>query len=463
VLANNQAGRLFGYEPGELRGKAVEVLLPANLGSAHVRHRANFFAQPRSRAMGAGSELYGTRKDGTVFPVEISLSPIRTEEGMLVMSAVRDISDRRKAEQKFRGLLESAPDAIVIVDASGSIALVNSQAETLFGYERSELLGQKIEMLVPDRLRKLHPEHRANFFTSPRLRAMGAGLDLFGRRKDGSEFPVEISLSPMETEDGTLVTSAIRDITDRKQIERALSDKNNELRIAAEAKNRFLANMSHELRTPLKAIIGFTGTLLMRLPGPLTTDQEKQLSTIQGSARHLLSLINDLLDVAKIESGKVELHFEPVSCIDLARELTATLRPLAEKKHLEFRLVLPDRDVEIRSDQRSLMQILINLVNNAIKYTDTGTITLTLAAAGGAGQAGVEFRVADTGPGIPREEQSRLFQAFTQLDSSSTRRHEGTGLGLHLSQKLAVLIGGRITLESEPGKGSTFILRIGGA
>ena len=461
VLSNGQADRLFGYGPGELRGKAVEMLLPADLHSAHVRHRATFFAQPRSRAMGAGTELHGLRKDGTVFPVEISLSPIRTEEGTLVMSAVRDISDRRKAEQKFRGLLESAPDAIVIVDGTGSIALVNSRTESLFGYARSELLGQKIEILVPDRMRARHPDHRESFFASPRLRSMGADLELFGRRKDGSEFPVEISLSPMETEDGLLVTSAIRDITDRKQIERALSDKNSELQNADDAKNRFLANMSHELRTPLNAIIGFTGTLLMRLPGPLTSDQEKQLSTIQGSARHLLSLINDLLDVAKIESGKVELNFEPLSCVELASDLAATLRPLAEKKQLEFRLALPDQDIEIRSDRRSLKQILINLVNNAIKYTDTGSVTFALARPGDGGQANVEFHVTDTGPGIKPEEQSRLFQAFTQLDSSSTRRHEGTGLGLHLSQTLAVLIGGRITLHSEPGNGSTFILRIG--
>jgi len=460
VLANTQAEELFGYGRGELRGKEIEVLLPQRLHDAHVRHRTDFFAQPRSRSMGAGLELYGRRKDGNEIPVEISLSPLQTQEGTLVMSAVRDISDRKQAEQKFRILLELAPDAIVIVDKKGHIFLVNSQAEKLFGYERAELLGKPLEILLPERFRNAHSGQRHGFYSAPRPRGMDRGQDLFGLRKDGTEFPAEISLSPMETEDGMLVSSAIRDITERKRIEHALSDKNIELERAAEGKNRFLATMSHELRTPLNAIIGYTGTLLMRLPGPLTTDQEKQLSTVQSSARHLLSLINDLLDVAKIEAGKFQVHFEPTSCSDVARELAATLRPLVEKRGLHFRLQIPADDVVIRTDRRTLSQILINLTNNAIKFTDTGQVDVTLTQRREDGKKVTEFRVNDTGCGIKAEDQGRLFQAFTQLDSSSTRRYEGTGLGLHLSQVLAALINAKISLESEYGKGSAFTLSI---
>ncbi len=458
VLANGQAERLFGYSHGELRGRSVDALLPSRFSKAHVGHRAHYFAHPRTRAMGAGLELYGLRKDGTEFPVEISLSPLATDEGTVVMSAVRDISERKKAEQKFRGLLESAPDAMVIVDRKGVIVLVNSQAEQLFGHTKEYLLGKSVDLLVPGRLRERHPAHRAGFFADPRPRAMGEGQELFGLRSDGTEFPVEISLSPLETEDGVLVSSAIRDITERRVIERALHEKNLELQSAAVAKDRFLATMSHELRTPMNAIIGYTGTLMMRLAGPLTADQERQLGIIQASAKHLLSLINDLLDLAKIESDKREVTMEDVDVAAIVEEVTTSLRPMADKKGIRFNL---DRSADappLRTDRRALSQIVINLVGNAIKFTEAGEVVVR-ARREVVGKTPVRVvSVRDTGCGISPENVQRLFQAFTQLDSSSTRRHEGTGLGLYLSQKLAALIGGRLTCDSKVGVGSTFEL-----
>jgi len=362
-----------------------------------------------------------------------------------------------QGDSLFRALLESAPDAIVIVNSAGEIVLINTQTERLFGYTRDELLGEAVEILVPRRFHR-HASHRDGYFRAPRVREMGAGIDLVARRKNGDEFPVEISLSPLDTKSGLLVSSSIRDVTDRKRVERALQEKNVELERASFAKDRFLASMSHELRTPLNAIIGFTGTLLMRLPGPLTADQAHQLEIVQSSARHLLSLINDILDLARIQSGKLEINRERISCRAVTVEVATTLRPLAEAKSLEFDVVVPGGEVEAWTDRRALSQILLNLATNAIKFTDRGRVRLEIREPRSDHDA-IEFAISDTGAGIAAEDQERLFDAFTQL-ATAAGRGDGTGLGLYLSRQLAGILGGSIGLTSRPGEGSTFTLSL---
>jgi protein-histidine pros-kinase len=242
-----------------------------------------------------------------------------------------------------------------------------------------------------------------------------------------------------------------REIAERKLAEARLHTANL-------AKDHFLAGISHELRTPLNAIIGFTGTLLMQLPGPLTVDQEKQLRIIQTSSKHLLSLINDLLDLAKIEAGKVDLTLEPVVCQSVLQEVATALGPLAEAKGLAFEVEMPTADLVVRADRRALKQILINLINNAIKFTTQGRVCLSLSQQQVDGRRLTTIGVVDTGVGITAADQVRLFQAFTRMAGAAKAHHEGTGLGLHLSRKLAGLLGGRITCQSEYGTGSTFTL-----
>jgi two-component system sensor histidine kinase/response regulator len=243
-------------------------------------------------------------------------------------------------------------------------------------------------------------------------------------------------------------------------INREIALKNLELAEASRMKSAFIANMSHELRTPLNAIIGFTGALLMKLPGPLTGEQDKQLNTIRGSARHLLSLINDILDVARIEAGKVTLLVEPVRCQELVAEVVDTLRPLAAQKGLALEIELAAQPISVDTDRRALTQILINLANNAIKFTERGTVRLSLSQREEEGQLVTEFAVADSGAGIREQDQAKLFQAFSQLDSTSTRHVEGAGLGLYLCQNLANLIGGTLFFRSDFGHGSTFTLAL---
>ena len=227
--ANGQVERVFGYTRDELIGQPVEILIPERFRRVHPSHRDEYAAQPRPRPMGIGLELFGRRKDGSEFPVDIMLSPVETAEGRMTVSVVRDITDRKRAEealqrseQQLRAFFEYSPDAIIVTDLEGKIAQVNAQVEQFFGYDRSELLGQAIEVLVPERFRQNHPKYRADYGKQPRIRTMGAGLELYGRRKDGSEFPIDIMLGPMESATGRVVLSVIRDLSQKKAAEEAL-------------------------------------------------------------------------------------------------------------------------------------------------------------------------------------------------------------------------------------------------
>ncbi|HLI81642.1 MAG TPA: ATP-binding protein, partial [Candidatus Binataceae bacterium] len=354
------------------------------------------------------------------------------------------------SEEKFQALFESAPDAMVMLGADGRIALVSAQTEKLFGYARGELLGREIEVLVPPRFRAHHPALRAEYFAAPRPRPMGTGLDLAGLRRDGSEFAAEISLSPIHTQQGTLVTAAIRDISARKRLE---EENVRRLLEASRLKSEFLANMSHELRTPLNAMIGFASFIQSAKAGPVTDAQKEYLGDILVSSRHLLQLINDILDFAKIEAGKMDFHPEPIELAPLVEEVRDSMRMLAAEKNIALSFEV-EREMTATLDRAKLKQVLYNYLSNAIKFTpDGGCVAVRVAP-----EPHDRFRieVEDTGIGIAAADLPLLFSDFRQLDIGSAKKYPGTGLGLSLTKRIVEAQGGTIGVRSEPGAGSTF-------
>lgn len=371
---------------------------------------------------------------------------------------------------RFRDLLEAAPDGILEVELDGTIVLLNAAAERMFGYRREELLGQLIEVLVPESVRQRHHGHRGRYAEHPITRPMGIGLELFARRKDGTQFPVEISLSPIRSPQGLRVIAIVRDTTARKQAEAKISAMHQEFTAELEAKNQqlevrnreieranrlkseFLASMSHELRTPLHTIIGFADLLAEELKGKLNSDQKRFVRHIQQDSRHLLELINDILDISKIESGRLELNPEQFKASDAIDETLAGLRRLAEDKQLRFSEVL-DRSLTIMADRLRFKEILYNLISNAIKFTpEKGQITIESRQS----PEGAFFAVTDTGIGIDASELRAIFDKFYQLGSTTRGVREGTGLGLAITKSLVEMHGGKVWVESTPGHGSRF-------
>ena len=485
---NAGATRIFGYEAEEAIGRPISLLA----WPGEEKQIELFLEKLRRGERVEHFEVARKHKSGRKIIVSLSLSPIVDSDGTIIgiSKIARDITERQAgkialeaneqrlrnfteqeatsraeilAERKFRELIENAPDAILQVDSAGMIIVANRTAETMFRYNREELMGKGVEMLVPEANRAGHSEHRRAFASAGMTRPMGLGLDLLARRKDGTQFPVEISLSPVRTESGVNVTAVIRDVTERKLNEQRvrslqesymteLEARQKEAERLNQLKSEFMASISHELRTPLHTIIGFAELLEEEAEASLNEKQRRFLHHIHADSEHLLSLINDVLDLSRIEAGGLHLRAESLSLQEIVAEAVNAIRPYADSKEVSIREG-EDLNVCVWADPTRLRQILYNLLSNGAKFTRAGGEVIVGAAIEG---NHVKITVSDTGLGIAPEECIRIFDKFYQVGFTPVGVREGTGLGLAICKQLVEMQGGKIWVESEPQRGSRF-------
>jgi PAS domain S-box-containing protein len=368
------------------------------------------------------------------------------------MTEMRHMREMLQSEARFKDIVSTAMDAIVIFDEEDRITLFNGAAGRMFGVSCDAAVGKSIDDLFPQpdatgMLRSLC-DRVSTRGSNGDLEEAPPVVSLNGRRFTGEGFPAEASLSCFQGKEGKQYTLIVRDISERMRQQEQLQQ-------AMAARSRFYASMSHELRTPINAVLGYSTLLLENIYGPLNEKQAEGIQRTQRAARHLLELVNDVLDLSKIEAGKIDLRLQPVSFPSIVDELFVTVRPLADKHHTTLKLEHTGDPITIVSDPRRLRQILLNLLSNAIKFGAAKPISVRIL---GSKEDGVTLEVVDQGEGIPAADQERIFQEFVQLNK--TQLQEGTGLGLPISRRLAELLGGTLTLDSEPGQGSTFRLTL---
>jgi PAS domain S-box-containing protein len=460
VLVNVQAETLFGYAREELVGQPLELLIPEALRGSHAQHLARYFASPVRRAMGSGLELLARRKDARLVPVEVSLSPVRTAAGVSVTAAIRDISERRRMEaaanlagERLKSAVESVQDAFALFDASDTLLLCNSGYRTLLGESlRGGVIGRKYEELLDGWMTTLHfpsEEERASFRASRLAHRLDASSSFDVATKDGRQLRV----TDRRTPDGGMVKT-VWDLTEDER-------RNNELRearaaadVANAAKSEFLSSMSHELRTPLNAVLGFAQLLERDRKEPLSLRHLERVQQILRGGEHLLRLIDEVLDLSRIEAGGVSISAEPVGVREVLDEVRQTLDPAAARASVGLIIApFPEATPPVVADRTRFSQILMNFGSNAIKYNRAGgTVTFQVSVS-----APDLFRVTvmDTGNGIPLDKQDKLFQPF-QRAGQETGPIEGTGIGLTITKRLAALMRGDVGFRSVPGQGSEF-------
>jgi PAS domain S-box-containing protein len=444
---NARAEKVFGYRRAEVLGKAVEMLVPLHARESQAAYMGSLFEETAHPLPSAPPEILGIRKDGTEFPLEFSVSRMETREGRLLQFALRDLTERQRAEARFRTLLEAAPDAIFITGRTGRIVYMNRRAEEIFGFKRAELLGKPSEVLIPERLRLERGQERERFFASPAEFARGYGGEYLCLRGDGSEFLVEASRSPLETEEGPVMLTSVRDITERKLVAAQLAEKMTELRHSNQALEQFAHIASHDLQEPLRMVASYTQLLSRRYKGKLDGDADEFIEYAVDGTRRMKRLIEDLLLYSRAGKGA-----PPVSEFASEAALCEALNNLHATIQESHALVTYDALPKVVAASSQMVQVFQNLIGNAIKYRGDRVPEIHVSAE--VAEREWIFAVSDNGIGIEPRFYERVFEIFQRLHGRG--EYEGTGIGLAICKRILQQQGGRIWVESEVGRGSVF-------
>jgi PAS domain S-box-containing protein len=461
VLLNVQAEKQFGYSRHELVGQQVKNIIPEGFAERIIADGTRSAAEALAQQIGMGIELIGRRKDGGEFPIELMLSPLQSAEGVLVTAAIRDISVRKSAEThlaqmegRYRGLLEAAPDAMVVVNVAGEIVLLNVRAEKEFGYSRDELIGQQVKNIIPEGFAERIIADGTRSAAEALAQQIGTGIELIARRKDGSQFPIEIMLSPLESTEGILVTAAIRDISLRKQSEEHLVKTVSELKRSNDELQQFAYVSSHDLQEPLRMVASYTQLLAKRYQGRLDSDADEFIAFAVDGCNRMQGLIRDLLTYSRAGTdGKALCEVSGEEALEGA---LTNLRVTIEQSGA---FVSHDPLPAIKTDEIQLTQVFQNLIGNAIKYRSVEVPRVHISANTNGDNEWI-FSVHDNGLGIAPEYFERVFVLFQRLHGRN--EFEGTGIGLAICKKIVERLGGRIWVESQPGNGSTFYFALPG-
>jgi len=470
VYLNSYAEQLSQYSKEELIGKNLDVFIPKEYMSTYPSLIQAYIENPVRRRMGENKELNVLRKDRTEIPVEVGVNPIVTDDGNMVLATIIDITPRKNAEFESNLLVESVPNPIILINSDGEIIRSNKQAERQFGYDKEELIGKKMEILVPERFRNKHVSLRDMFIHNPDMRAMGAGRDLVAVRKNGEEFPAEIGLNPVTTKDGVFVLASIIDISERRKLEdkiaedaRQIEKQNEELKVSEQklkelnaTKDKFFSILAHDLKNPFNIILGYSDMLSEEYEELDDSERKQFISEINKSTKTTFSLLESLLTWARSQQGNIEIVKEEQNLCELVEQAVAPYTPNSRKKNIDIEIDIP-KDQLLFADKYTMSIVIGNLVNNAIKFTpDGGCINISRNL----NSNHIELLIRDNGVGMTDEQKNKIFKIEENSSTLGTNNEKGTGLGLILCKEFVEKNGGDIRVESEIDKGSVFIITL---